>query len=365
MSIKPLAVASVVVAIIASIGPTAVPAAGAQDTPEQPGFVRSEFIYESAPFPQCHASTIVETRDGLVAAWFGGTREKHPDVGIWVSRHDEGKWTAPIEVANGATAERRHPCWNPVLFQPEGGPLVLFYKVGPSPSGWWGMVGMSQDAGRTWEKGRRLPEGMVGPIKNKPVALGAGVALCPSSSENDGWRAHFERVSDRGNTWTTSGPVDDGHGYGAIQPTILIHPNGRLQALCRSRQGKRITQTFSDDGGRTWSELAATDLPNPNSGIDGVTLRDGRHLLVYNHTVRGGPFPQGREMLNVAVSGDGKHWKAALVLERQRGEYSYPAVIQTSDGLVHVTYTYQRKRVKHTVIDPAQLELSALPDAAD
>src|SRR5258707_14055128 len=95
--------------------------------------LRSEFIFERAPFPSSHASTIVETRDGLVAAWFGGTRERDPDVGIWVSRHTAAGWSAPVEVANGVQPDRtRHPCWNPVLFQPSGGllggPLVLFYK---------------------------------------------------------------------------------------------------------------------------------------------------------------------------------------------------------------------------------------------
>src|SRR5262245_33066159 len=107
----------------------------------QPAIVSTEFIYETAPFPQCHASTIESTADGLVAAWFGGTREKNPDVGIWVSRHDGKSWSAPVEVADGVQdATTRHPCWNPVLFQMPGGPLLLFYKVGPSPSTWWGML---------------------------------------------------------------------------------------------------------------------------------------------------------------------------------------------------------------------------------
>ncbi len=104
--------------------------------------------------------------------------------------------------------------------------------------------------------------------------------------------------------------------------------------------------------------MAATTLPNPNSGIAAVTLTDGRHLLVYNHT------PKGRSPLNVAVSRDGKDWQAALVLEDQPGEYSYPAVIQTSDGLVHITYTWQRRRVRHVVVDPAKLSLRAMPGGA-
>ena len=97
--------------------------------------------------------------------------------------------------------------------------------------------------------------------------------------------------------------------------------------------------------------MTATSLPNPNSGIDAVTLRDGRQLVVYNHTTK------GRSPLNVALSEDGRQWQAALVLENEPGEYSYPAVIQTKDGLVHITYTWKRVQVKHVVVDPAQLQL--------
>src|SRR5947207_8489460 len=97
-------------------------------TDPQPGLMKSEFIFETAPFPQCHASTIAESSSGLLAAWFGGTHERHPDVGIWLSRYRASHWTAPIEVANGiASATTRYPCWNPVLFQPKVGPLMLFY----------------------------------------------------------------------------------------------------------------------------------------------------------------------------------------------------------------------------------------------
>src|SRR5262245_11254609 len=91
----------------------------------EPGVVSSEFIFEKAAFPQCQASTVVETKAGLVAAWFGGTRERNPDVGVWLSRHADGKWTEPVEVANGKQSDdKREPCWNPVLFRPKDGPLM-------------------------------------------------------------------------------------------------------------------------------------------------------------------------------------------------------------------------------------------------
>jgi predicted neuraminidase len=319
----------------------------------QPGYLEAEYIYDQASFPSCHASTIAETPSGLVAAWFGGSDEGEPDVGIWVSRHTGDHWSAPVEVANGiqyqsGEATHRHPCWNPVLFQSNQGSLLLFYKVGPNPEQWWGMLTTSTDGGKTWDQPHRLPEGIDGPVKNKPIVLPGGDLLCGSSTEYDGWRIHLERTSDLGKTWHRIGPLHGGKNAGreneAIQPSILTHTNNRLQLLCRNHNGRgQILEAWSSDGGATWSDLSETILPNPNSGTDAVTLADGRQLLVYNHTHRGSPFPSGRNMLNVAVSADGTHWQAALLLERQPGEYSYPAVIQSNDGLVHITYTWQRK----------------------
>jgi predicted neuraminidase len=198
-----------------------------------------------------------------------------------------------------------------------------------------------------------LPEGIVGPIKNKPVQLADGTILSGSSTEDKGWRAHFERSSDNGNTWQLIGPVNDGVAIGSIQPSILTLGGERLLALGRTKQ-KHVFQITSSDNGKTWGEMTLTDLPNPNSGTDAVTLKDGRHLLIYNHTAK------GRSPLNVAVSSDGKAWSAALVLEDTPGEFSYPAIIQTSDGLVHATYTWKRKLVKHVVIDPAKLTLKSI-----
>ena len=320
--------------------------------------VLQEFIYESGPYPSVHASTIVETSSHeLVAAWFGGTRERGPDVGIWVSRKEQSGWTPSVELANGVQPDgTRHPTWNPVLFQPRSGPLMLFYKVGPSPESWWGMLRTSADAGRTWSEPRRLPDGILGPIKNKPVQLADGTILSPTSTESESepsrWQVHFERSSDGGKTWTATQPLNDGTTVAAIQPSILFRRKtggDELLAVGRTRQSK-VFATTSDDGGRTWSALSLLDdLPNPNAGIDAVTLADGRQLIVYN------PVTRGRSPLAVAVSRDGRAWTKVLTLEDQSGEYSYPAVIQTSDGRVHVTYTWKRQRVKHVVLDPAKL----------
>jgi predicted neuraminidase len=326
-------------------------AANAQN---QEAILKSEFIYETAPFPSCHASTIVEVKGGLLAAFFGGTDERNPDVGIWVSRFDGKNWSKVKEIFNGVQDGKRYPCWNPVLFQPKQGPLLLFYRVGPDPRTWWTMLARSTDEGRSWSKPVRLPDGILGPIKNKPVQLTDGTILAGSSTEFDGWVVHMERTTDAGKNWQKTTALNDKGQFGAIQPTILVYPSGRIQILCRSRQNK-ITESWSEDGGKTWSPMQVTTLINPNSGIDAVMLQDRRALLVYNHS-------KGRSPLNVAVSADGRIWQAALTLENQPGEYSYPAVIQTSDGLVHITYTWKRRRIRHVVVDPKKLKLRDMPD---
>lgn len=332
----------------------------AGQTPEgQSGLLKSEFLFEQAPFQAAHASTLVETRNGtLLAAFFAGTRERAIDVGIWTTRFENGKWTDLTEVMQGFGEGGlvRRPCWNPVLFQPKFGPLLLFYKVGPSPEDWWGMVTTSDNQGLTWSEPQQLPKNYYGPIRNKPVELPEGVLLCGSSTESAGWRVHMEWMRSPGKDFGRTGPLNNAREVGAIQPTILVHRLDQIQILCRTKQG-RIYEAWSDDKGKNWTPLAKTMLPNPNSAIDAVKLKDGRSLLVYNHS------SDDRGLLNVAVSDDGMLWQAALVLENRPGdEYSYPAVIQTRDGLVHVTYTWKRQRIKHAVIDPAQLRLRDMPD---
>lgn len=321
-----------------------------------PGSIlKDQFIYDTASFPSCHASTIVETPAGIVAAWFGGTNEGNDDVCIYSSTYSNGTWSAPKMIADGWINEKtRYACYNPVLYQVPGGELILFYKIGPNVQGWTGWMKRSLNNGVTWKEPEPIPPGFLGPIKNKPVLLD-GVLVCPSSTEDQGWRVHFEFTNDHGRTWTKTGVLNDGKTISGIQPSILSHGNSKLQAICRSMDGV-LNETWSNDNGRTWSMLQPTAIPNNNSGIDAATLKNGVHVLVYNHVKSKKGEWGPRSPINLAVSDNGRDWYSSLVLYDEPGaEFSYPYILQTSDGLVHIVYTWKRKKIRHVVIDPAKL----------
>ena len=327
---------------------------------KQSGIVSRQDIFQPGEFfESCHASTVLETLDGgLLVAYFAGTREGADDVCIWISKFKDGKWSNPRIAASATmTQEKPAPCWNPVLFRNSDNSITLFFKQSGNWHNWRGMQTISKDEGQTWSTPEPLaPKGNFGPIKNKPARVGKRIIL-PTSDEfsADDWRVYFWLSDDDGKTWTRTPYVNQKDEIGGIQPSILIHKNGDLQAIGRTpRDIGFVYQTWSRDGGKTWSKLASTGLPNPNSGTDAVTLQDGRHLLVYNHTQNW----KIRSPLNVAISSDGMRWQPALVLEDATGEFSYPAVVQRKDGLVDITYTNRRKTITHVVVDPAKLSPS-------
>ncbi len=313
----------------------------------------SEFIFTKAPFASSHASTIVETPKGLVSAFFAGSDEGNKDVGIWLSRNIQGRWTPPVQVADGVQNKKvQYPCWNPVLFQMPQGELILFYKVGPKPSQWWGMLKRSKDAGLTWSAAEKLPSGILGPVKNKPLLLAGGTLLCPSSSEDSGDKLHFEMTKDGGRTWRKTKALNDGKTFSAIQPSVIFLQDGRMKLLCRSNTGF-IMEAYSSDQGNTWTSLQKTNLKNPNSGSDAITLKSGLHVLVHNPLGNRPKETEGeREILAVSTSKDGQRWTKVGELENTPlKEFSYPAIIQTRDGRIHITYTWKREKIKHAVLN--------------
>jgi predicted neuraminidase len=314
--------------------------------------IKSELILNNPPFPSSHASSITQLPNGnFLATWFGGTDEGNKDVCIWTAELKNNKWAPPVQVADGIIdTQTRYPCWNPVLITTKTGRIILFYKVGPNPIDWWGEMKSSTDNGRTWSKAEKLPDGILGPIKNKPIQLANGDLLHPSSIETHDkkWLIHVEHSDSTGHHWTKTNINCDT--FKVIQPSILSYGGSKLQMVNRSAQNA-IVETWSDDNGKTWSPLTKLNLKNPNSGIDGVTMKNGLQAMVYNPTLKTNRWSDARYDLRVAVSRDGKNWTDVYTLENQpKGEFSYPAIIEGKDGNLHITYTYNRVNVKYVVL---------------
>ena len=325
-----------------------------------------EFIFDTASFPSAHASTIVELSNGdLLAAWFSGTTEGNPDIAIWGARNVSGKWSLPMELVR----ERETPCWNPVYFYTNDGRLWLYYKYGTTPTFWSAGRRYSDDDGKTWSAVEHLPAGLYGPIRAKPLVLSDGTVVSGTSVESyRNWAVWIERSTDNGETFTKIGPITIPlHLYGVgvesvipkevpgsqdwkqtdgiIQPSIVSLGNSHLRLYARStaRMGK-VCVADSYDAGKTWTQAHPINVLNPNSGIDAVSLKDGRIVLIYNNT------SSGRTPLNLAVSKDGDVFTMFRTLENTPGEYSYPAIIQGKNGDLHITYTWNRKKIRYVRI---------------
>ncbi len=304
-------------------------------------------IFEKAPFPSCHASTVVEAAPGrLLAAWFGGKGEGAKDVQIWAAAFDGKAWAAPVVVAT----EPGQPCWNPVLFATGKGELTLWYKAGPKPDNWTGFARRSADGGATWGKPDTLPAGFFGPVRAKPIVLADGTLLAGTSVESyRNWTPYVDRSSDGGRTWKRSNPFPVGDTFRQIQPTLFQAKDGRVAALLRSGNPKAVCIAWSADGSVTFGPAEPTPLANPNSGIDVVRTREGDLFLVYN------PSTLFRTPLSLARStDDGKTWAKVADLEGAIGEYSYPAMIQSAAGTLEITYTWNRTHIKHASVDPGK-----------
>jgi predicted neuraminidase len=316
-----------------------------------------EFIYETAPFPSCHASTVVELRNGdVMAAWFGGAGEGRPDVAIWGATRTKDGWSAPRELVREANV----PTWNPVLFYTPDGKLWLYYKYGRSPDTWTGGRLSSTDDGKTWSAPEHLPAGLYGPIRAKPLVLDNGTIVSGTSVESYGsWAVWVERSTNAGRTWTKFGPITvpgapaasrPGASDGIIQPSVIRMGGQRLRLYARATPNiGKVVIADSSDLGVTWTQARTIDVPNPNSGIDAVALADGRVVLVYNHTT------SGRTPLNLAIGRDGEKFSMFKALVETPGEYSYPSMIVAKDGSLLITYTWQRKRIKYVRVPAAEI----------
>lgn len=322
----------------------------------------NELIFTEKPTPQCHASTVLPMPDGtVVAAWFGGTKEKAEDVDIWYSRRVNGEWSKPAFVSAGRTL----PHWNPVLFLEKDGTVALYFKVGHKIRSWRTFVARSTDGGVTFGTPEELVKGDVGgrgPVKNKIIRLSDGRLLAPMSTEKKGWHCYTDTSLDEGKTWEKSRRIetepavpylnaDNGFSRNAtpmIQPTLWESAPGTVHMLTRTAKGK-IYRSDSADYGRTWCRAYPTELPNNNSGID-LDKDDNGDLWLVSNPV--GENHGARTPLTLQHSADnGKTWETVLTFESEPGEYSYPA-IKYYNGVLYITYTNKRRFISYWEVRP-------------
>lgn len=317
--------------------------------------ITKSFIADPPLTTNSHASTLVEYKPNeIMAAWFGGKYEGANDVSIYISSYKEKKWSEPKKIIEPLIEDGDTlPCWNPVLFKSKAQNLYLFYKVGKNPREWFGAMILSKDNGNTWSDAKYLPKGILGPIRNKPIEITPGIILCGSSTESisdNKWRVFIETYTEATDSWTIK-DINDKKNFDIIQPTFLVHSDSEIQILSRSRHNKLIS-SWSEDKGKTWQKTDSINVVNSNSGIDALTLAEKCFLLVNNPLKMGKDWFNGRNILDVEYSKDGLSWNKVFDLENQKeGEFSYPAIIQTSDKKIHVLYTYNRKFIKHTTFD--------------
>ncbi len=339
-----------------------------QALPDAEPYFEEDFVNEARPGSICHVSSVCPAGEGKVACtWYSGSGESRPDVVIYLSVFDEAtsRWSAPRVIVDRDSCSKElgryvRKVGNSLIYRDSVGRLWLFYSS-VIFGGWSGSslnYKISSDNGKTWSRSKKL---VLSPffnltenVKNKGVNLDDKTFIIPAYHE------FARRYSELLSFETADGCVkyqarkmtrrDD-----AIQPSLLRDGGGGIVAYFRNMSSgvqKHILTARSSDEGRTWSDLEETALPNPNSGLDMIRLPDGAYLGVINDSY------QGRDNLTLVLSRDGgKSWRPIKVLEAEPGkEYSYPSINRSSSGLYHVTYTYERKRIKHVAFNDAWIK---------
>lgn len=335
---------------------------------------RDETLGPGEGIASVHVASLAEFAPGeLAAAWYGGSREGARDVAILLSTRTGGlkaSWTLPVAVVTQDSAQRElnrfvKKVGNPLLFSDGRGRLQLLF-VSIAVGGWSGSSlnwKESLDAGRTWTPAQRL---VLSPffnvselVKNQPAALEGGGWSVPVYEELFGKFPEilWLNVPDAVARATRSRPFG---GRTAFQPALVPLAAQSAILLCRSASERTdLLASRSDDGGRLWSAPMPVGLPNPGSGIAAIRLADGRLLMAFNDSSR------GRDNLRLAVSTDGgQTWqRGATVADEAGAEFSYPFLLQTSDGMIHLAYTWKRQSIRHSEFNVGWLESSLKKEA--
>ena len=389
-------------------------AAGQPQQLSQDGRFRfhAQFV-SGAPGQAVHAASLVELNDGrLQAVWFSGSREGAGDVTIQTAVMDQStqRWGAERTLFDRQRIERG--LWryvkklgNPVIARAPDGSLML-WMVTVSIGGWAGSAitwSRSIDEGVNWSAPRRL---VTSPflnistlVKSTPVALADGQMALPVYHE---FATKFGEILRIGSDGQVIDKTRIPGSQTSLQPVMLAVGPERAQIYMRSAGSPTVKTSHTDDAGQTWTSAQSSNLPNPDSALAGVVTGTGGQWLALNLT------PTGRETLALLKAGpDGRfEGTSALIVEpstatqsgpsiadyeRQLGdelkaqgasgaqvqayvasarhqlcgqtscarEFSYPYLLQSRDGYIHLVYTWHRTRIKHVRLDPMQALLTA------
>ena len=304
--------------------------------------------------PSAHASSLATVPGGMLAFWWAGSRESGPDVKVYASRTQGGTWSTPWEVASRDSLGRAlgfgvRRIGNPVAWTAPDG-LVHLYVVATGLGGWAAsrIVHMvSPDAGASFTVRRLLP---LSPLLNTSVL----VRTSPVAMADGGWwlPVYFElgikypmlMAFDADGEPTRLGRI--GARMSTLQPAIVPVSRTEVRAWMRDASDEqRVQHAYSRDGGASWEDLPALNMPNHSTSLAAIRLSSGDILMLHNHVAKGG---SDRNILRLSISKDGRAWRTVddIVSGKPGDEFSYPAMHQVGDEL-HVTYTHQRKAIAY------------------
>ena len=397
----------------AFVAPAALGLSVKPPVPEAAPVFQAQFV-SSDPGKAVHAPSIVELRDGnLRAVWFSGSREGAGDVTIQTAVFDKTSEQWGSETSLFARAGLQRGLWryvkkigNPVIARAADDSLHL-WMVNVSLGGWAGSAitwSRSTDDGSNWSTPKRL---VTSPflnistlVKAAPVALANGQISLPVYHEFITKFAEVLRIDTNGHVLDK---VRVPGSHTSLQPVVLVSDEQRAQTFMRATQGGRVMSSTTEDAGQSWAVAAPLALPNPNSALAGAVLRDGSRWLAYNPTTAGRDKlaltrlgdPVSKEMaveppktnanmanplgkvdyaavLSSELKSKGTTDRdiAAYVKGAQRQlctgancaqEFSYPVLLQSRDGTLHLVYTWHRTRIKHVRLDLSAVHSNKTP----
>jgi predicted neuraminidase len=334
--------------------------------------IHEEIISNEISNFDCHTSNIIELdSNSYLAVWKGGPGiglsniDIKQNVGIWAAKRENNIWGRPFQIVSSYETV----CWNPILLKLNDNELILFYRMGFTPRRSASFIKRSFDNGISWSEAEILPAGIYGPTLARPlltkdgkIIAGSSISVGETSSKSDSSQATacwVEISDDRGQNWEKYGPIQipDRH-FGPIEPVLFYTKENNLAMICRDRANKvgklgYVHRAISYDDGKHWTSFEKTNLPNPDSGLSIIDLKNGKLLLFYNHS------HTNRYPLSIAISEDsGKSWNKLFDIETKSGEF--PSAILDKDGLIHLTYAVKnssdkQRSIKYIQINPTFL----------